>query len=85
MKLWLITTMDDVDWDTYDSLVVAANTEEEAKYIHPGDYGDVFDKNSPNDWLRGWTTPDRVKVKYIGEAKKGTKIGVICAIKNHYE
>ena len=82
MKLWLITTMDDVSWDDYDSAVVAANTEKEAKYIHPNGFDDPFDEKKPNDWGWGWTTPNRVTAKCIGEAIEGTNKGVICASYN---
>jgi len=84
MKLWLITKTDDVDWDDFDSAVVAANTKIEAKNIHPEGHNNPFDENKPNDWASGWTTPDKVKAEYLGNAKKGTKKGVICSRLNAY-
>lgn len=77
MKLWLISQDENPDYDTYDSAVVAAETEEEARLTNPDGYG------KPVDWARKYSTwasgPEHVKVEYIGEAKEGTKAGVICA------
>ncbi len=73
MKLWLIMQCEVRGYDTYDSAVVAATTEDKAKEIHPNitsgwDHSGSW-ANSPND----------VEVEYLGSAKKGTKEGVICA------
>lgn len=68
MKLWFISQPNEnVDYDTYDSAVVAAETEEEAKVIQPSRFGS------------GWCAPEDVAVEYLGEAKEGTVKGVICA------
>jgi hypothetical protein len=74
MKLYLISQNDERGYDTYDSAVVAAASEEIARKTHPGG-GDEF-----NSWDSSWTNdPNKVKVEYLGEAKAGTKEGVICA------
>jgi hypothetical protein len=81
MKLYLISQMDNQDYDSYDSVVVAAPDEETAKVMHPdgGDYYPII----ITDWdaYAGiWVdSPDKVTVEYIGEAKEGTKMGVILA------
>jgi hypothetical protein len=73
MKLWLIYQRDNTGWDTYDSAVVAAETEDEARLIHPGN-------GKWNDRWSAWaSTPDKVHVDYIGEAKDGTEHGVVLA------
>lgn len=36
MKLWRISRPDRNDWDEYDSAIVAAETADEARLIHPG-------------------------------------------------
>ena len=69
MKLYLTFQTDNNDYDTFDSLVVCANTEEEARKILPDD--DCKE--------RYWTQTEDVKVEYLGEAKKGSKKGVILA------
>ncbi len=65
MKLYLISQDVNTGWDTYNKVVVAANTENEARNISPSDYG--------------WVIPECVKVKLIGEAIKNTEVGVILA------
>jgi hypothetical protein len=67
MKLWLISQ----DVNTFDSAVVSAATEEEAREIKPYEstyYGEDT-----------WCEAKDVKVQYLGEAKEGTQKGVICA------
>lgn len=73
MKLWLISQDENTNYDTYDSAVVAAETEDEAKAIHPA--GD------PEDWSESYGTwcksPDGVKAQYLGETERPA--GVVLA------
>lgn len=74
MKLWLISQDENRGYDTYDSAVVAAETEADARNIHPGrseGWGDYFPTWS--------SSPDKVTARYIGEAMPGTEPGVILA------
>lgn len=71
MKLWKLSQNVNNDYDTFDSAIVAAKTEEDAKTIHPTDY--EFSSS------RTWCSVEEVKVEYIGTATKGTKRGVILA------
>lgn len=74
MKLYLISQNENIDYDTYDSAVVAAHNEEEASKIHPDPpYGSWEDCR---DWC---SSPNVVKVEYIGEAAPNVKKGVILA------
>ena len=75
MKLWLISQEKNMEYDTYDSAVVAAETEAEARLIHPNGH-DWDGKATAYD---SWTASEFVKVEYIGVAKDGTKSGPICA------
>lgn len=73
------------DYDTYDAAIVAAESEDEAKLIHPRSYIWVDDV--------GWTystsgkvisfcwsnTPDQVTVTLIGTAADEVKKGVVIA------
>ena len=82
MKLYLIHQREDYSYDTYDSAVVAAKSEADARLIHPGGSGYIYvvDRKqwSLNDDT--WVDPVDVKVNYIGTAKPGTVAGtVICA------
>jgi hypothetical protein len=71
MKLWLISQTENNDYDTYDSAVVAAETEEDARQMHPGS----------GEWGGKYPTwaysPEKVTVLYIGDAVQGTVAHVI--------
>lgn len=73
MNLYIISQTVNRGYDTYDSAVVAAETEEAARNAHPysgRDLGyDTF----------GWTEPKYVRVELIGLAVEGTTAGVIVA------
>lgn len=62
MKLWLLKQTDNNDYDTYDSCVVVAETEEDAKMIHPDGesvYMDGFDEWE-NEENTAWFSKDYV-------------------------
>ncbi len=79
MKLYVISQKVNNNWDTYDSAVVSAENEEDARLIHPSaDYADdEWPKNISKDST--WALPKDVMVEYIGEAKEGIEKGVIVA------
>jgi len=88
MKLWFLSQSKNSGYDTYDSAVVAAESEEKAKYIHPGRLGhysvstgeyiiEKWDGKAAGNST--WVNVEDVEVEYLGEAKKGIKEGVICA------
>lgn len=75
MNLYLLTQGEEIGYDTYDSVVVAAKSEDEARKIHPNEWlDDPWNRKYGVDWCR---TPEGVTVKLIGEAVKGTQSGVI--------
>jgi len=78
MKLWFIAQNRNNGYDTYDSAVVAAETEAEARLIHPSCHNDDWD-GKERDRYGCWVDADLVEVEYIGEAKVGIKPSVICA------
>lgn len=85
-NLYLISQTFNNDYDTYNSAVVAAWTEEEARWIHP--CGDRITKKRllSKNWedsmlLDEWTHPDNVLIQFIGIAESGVS-GVICASYN---
>ena len=73
MKLFLISQTENDDYDTYDSAVVCAQDEDEARNIQPGchQFGDKW-----SDWC---SSPEKVTVKCVGEAADGIDRGVVCA------
>lgn len=93
MKLYLISQSVNNGYNTYDSAVVAAESEDEAKEIHPSEYW-ILQSEYDDYWTRGNLTksyevtgcwaqrPSQVEVKYLGEAAEGTQSGVILASYN---
>lgn len=85
MKLWKIHQSENNDYDTYDSAVVVAETEDDAKLIHPSEHLSWNFENMrwqySNDQSEGyhgvWTTPDKIRVDYIGEASDELKAGEV--------
>ena len=92
MKIYLLS-QDIVDgYDTYDSAVVIAENEDEARKIHPnilvthitngqwmGTYsggGEYVNKSF--EWVR-YSDIDKISVKYIGEADTIQQKGVVLA------
>lgn len=74
MKLWLISQTENDGYDTYDSAVVAAESEEDARSIHPG--RSEWGERHGDTWA---SKPENVKAELIGEAKPGLAAGVWCA------
>jgi len=93
VNLYLVSQTVNDGYDTYDSAVVAAESEADARLIHPGDrcqadvvndrwiehYSDGTLRVLP-EFLQDWASrPSRVSVQLIGVAVEGTEAGVICA------
>ena len=75
MKLYLLEQTSNKDWDTYDSCIVCAESEEDAKTIHPR--GNEFKEHQQwNGWVQ---TKDQISCTEIGVANEDIKKGVICA------
>jgi hypothetical protein len=78
MKLWKLSQTDNGAYDTYDSCVVAADTEDQAKATHPSGRDEPFPS-----WRIDWASePSKVMCQYLGEAADGVPAGVICASYN---
>jgi hypothetical protein len=87
MKLWLISQSYNNGYDTYDSAVVAAETEEEAKTTNPkedlfwdggGWYYETWDGVKVPSYHASWSEPHHVEVEYLGETDRDIK-GVVLA------
>jgi len=89
VKLFKIYQDTNTNYDTYDSAIVCAENEEEARRINPGSFHEigkddkwyfVFSNGKrEQDQDRSWTDIENVRVIYIGEAKEGTEKGLILA------
>lgn len=75
MNLYLISQDKLLDYDTYDEAVVAAETKEAARMMHPN--GAPWDGRAAK-WPT-WPDVEHVKVRLLGVAVEGTEAGVICA------
>ena len=79
MKLYLISQDKNNDYDTFDSAIVAAESEEQARRTHPIlSWGKNFDDGEYPS-ASSWVESQYVKVEYIGEAKEGQAAGVVLA------
>jgi hypothetical protein len=80
MNLYLIWQTEDNSYDTYDSAVVCASNEDEARHMDPS-YPDGRARTWPgrryyDDWC---SSPDAVNVKLIGAAADGMVRSVVCS------
>lgn len=84
MKLWLISQSENNGWDTYDSAVVAAETEEEARNLYPDNWDSNPKRWNGSKWLwyledgrvldyssGSWTSPDKVSVEFLADGYEG--------------
>jgi hypothetical protein len=68
MKLYLLSRTDRVDYDEYDSFVVAAESEEEAlKWFPRGN------KSATNEYYDGWVSKEDLKIECIGESNSSVE------------
>ena len=70
MTIWLISQTEKRGYDTYDSAVVAAESEDAARQINP-------DGEWESEWTAWATSPANVTAKLIGVAEPGIEPGVI--------
>ena len=79
MNLYKLTNIMNNDYDTFDEIIVAANSPEEARQLIPA--SNYYNGNSvavfnPNDdtqqskLAREWTTPENVVVEFVGQIDK---------------
>lgn len=76
MKLWLLSQDENGGYDTYDSLVVRAETEEEARMVKPS-YHEFGDRLS-STWA---SKPENVDVEYLGDVGEDCDedVGIVIA------
>jgi len=74
MNLYLISQSVNNNYDTYDSAVVAAKSEDDARSMHPSGCTNL---NGKTIWFDTWCSKEDVNVKLIGTAADGVS-GIIC-------
>ena len=79
MNIYRISQRKNNDYDTYDSAIVAAETEEEARQIHPESEWKFKNESLWNDSPYGtWCAkPEDVEVEYLGKADDKIEKGII--------
>lgn len=75
MNLYRISQTVNYGWDTYDSAIVAAETENDARNIHPSGNNSNF--GGICSWST-WCEPEDVNIELIGTAVTGIE-GVVLA------
>jgi len=80
MNLYKISQSINDEYDTYDSAVVCAETEDAARLMHPGGY-DGWGWDCRDTCIGGatWVHPGDVEVELLGVAREGLKPGVVVA------
>jgi hypothetical protein len=87
LKLFLVSRTDKISYDEYDSMVVAAASDDDARRMTPSPLYDryktetgVFLHEDDNGRLNAWPMRlSTLSVRYIGVAEPGLKPGVIIA------
>ena len=86
MNLYHLTQSVHQDYDTFDSCVVAAKSEQEAVKIHPGYSKKELEEHLDEGYsyyYNEWASPSEVTATLIGKAAPNLKAGeVICASYN---
>jgi hypothetical protein len=77
LNIYKLSQIQNTVYDTYDSCVVIAENEENAKNITPSGY--KFSDSIYGDWC---SSPDHVTAELIGEAVRGSTVGVVLASYN---
>jgi hypothetical protein len=92
MNLYLVSQTVNNNWDTYDAMIVAAESDEDAKNIFPNDYvgsscswdadGQLLYNGRPSKMSSWAQNRHDVQVRKIGIADENTPRGVVLASYN---
>ncbi len=71
MNIYLIFQYENTGYNTYDTAVVIAESEEGARLTHP---------SGGEEWIEeSWADPEDVEVELLGQALEGAHARVVCA------
>ena len=79
MNIYLISQNVNTGYDTFDSAVVTANTEEEARIIKPSWDSQIEPWDGKNNEYGSWCDAKDVKVKLIGKSDIISEPKIICS------
>ena len=80
MKLFLISQDENTSYDTYSDAIVAADTEDEARKIHPSKYvtnPNWFNRDDSYRYKNAWCDPKEVHVELLSNSSYRTETGLI--------
>ena len=78
MNIYKVSQTGNDDYDTFDSMIVIAESEEDARWMRPD--GRSWDKIScRRRFWDDWYWPEECTVELLGEALPGMKPGVVLA------
>jgi hypothetical protein len=80
VKLYLLSQTENRGYDTFDSVVVAAENENDARMTYPGYHSDgkIWD-GLEKSMFGTWCDACYVDVDYLGKARKGMEAGIVVA------
>lgn len=86
MNIYLISQTEATGYDTYDSFVTLAETEQEARETYPGNFNihwkdGAWQLENDQDWeSSSWaSSPEKVSVTLLGTAVKDRPAGIECS------
>jgi len=77
MKLFKIEQDENGNWDTFDSAVVCCQSAEIAQRMNPSDGKPMTEERWKRRWSDWCSSPEQVKVTYLGEADDSIPVGVV--------
>jgi len=80
MNIYRISQSNNTDYDTYDSAVVVARDEQQARHIHPDECSAAW-HGAGGRWST-WADPSKVTVEYLATLPADSRLqagAVICA------
>ncbi len=81
LKLYFVSTDQDLGYDSYDSFVVCCESEEIARTIHPASGESEWTKYQIEGRYKTWVKREDIgglTVQFLGVATKGVEKGLIC-------
>lgn len=70
MNIYLVSRTDDWSYDEYDSMVVVAESADQAKLLNPRTGQYMTDEEWAERWANWTRSPDNLEVTLIGEASE---------------
>jgi len=79
LKLYLVSQTENSGYDTYDSFVIACESEEEARHTIPSNGLVMTEEDWSHPYSSWCSSSDSVKVTYLGIADPSVHHGIVCS------